>query len=231
MTEHIVAYELDIDLQHLQDLPDPSEREYGEIEDFDITIYEPTKPDEIDRDFSEQIVPYCGVEPINFLGFLDRLPHKTDYPNNEFLWPIMSKRMLYTLNSLRDFPHKAIPLNIFDHKQEHELEHYLRRGIRTLGTCNQDYILLQLLERIDAIDFDHTEYEQPIPNSILLPRINRLVLREPFDGFPPIFRLAREYTEYLYVSKAAKQVLEASGIKGIRFIPKVGVKANTVDSV
>jgi hypothetical protein len=105
------------------------------------------------------------------------------------------------------------------------MEDYLYRDIIPLGVCNKDYVVLQLLESIDAIDFENSEYEEPIAGSLLSPRINRLVLREPTNGFPPIFRLAKEHTDYLYVSQTAKQALEEAGIKGIRFIPKKGSKA------
>jgi hypothetical protein len=217
-----VAYRLRFSLQHLDSLPDPSEREYGEVEDYDVLIYEPTRPEGIDDSLLERVIPYNGPGYLNWLGFLDRLP-QTDFLRGDLLWPIMSKRMLYILCSVGDFPHKAIPLRIFDYAQRNELEQYLNREGLPSDICNTDYVALQLLEETDVIDFELSEYEDPIPDSILPPTISRLVLREPIEGFPPIFRLAKEYLPYLHVSLKAKQALEDAGIHGLEFVDEEGI--------
>jgi hypothetical protein len=170
-------------------------------------------------------IPYSGQEPVIWLGFLDRLPHQTDFLNNDLLWPIVSKRMLYVLLSVGNFPHKAIPVKIFDYSLRNELNNYLNREELPPEICNQDYVALQLLERTDAIDFEHSEFEEPIPNSIVPPQITWLILKEPKKGFPPIFRSDKKNTTFLYVSSVAKDALEEAGIRGLEFIPEEGTRA------
>lgn len=227
--KEVVAYQLNETFEHLQELPELVEREYGEIEDFDVVIYEPAKPHSADSSFLERFMPYEGPEPIIFLGFLDRLPHQTDFLNNELLWTIISKRTLYILRSISEFSHKAIPIKIFDYRLQNEISNYLESEKLTPEICNEDYVILQLMEDINAIDLENSEFEELDPDDPVPPRIIRLTLCEPESGFPPIFRLAqheRYSVSYfdIYVSKIAKNALEDAGIKGVSFIPEEGTR-------
>jgi hypothetical protein len=225
-----VAYLLEVSLEHLESLPEPEDREYGEAEDFDALIYKPTKPDNADDASLRRLIPYQVSEPINWLGFLDRLP-QVDFLRGNLLWPLMSKRMLYILRSVGDFPHKTIPMRIFDYSLEDQVGDYLNQEELPPEVCNQDYVVLQLLETTDAIDTQLSEYEQFNPNNIIPPGITRLVLREPVGGFPPIFRLARDFSSYVYVSPQAKQALEDAGIRGLQFFSEEGVRAENLTAL
>jgi hypothetical protein len=217
-----VAYYLRLSLEHLNSLPEPEDREYGEVEDFDALIYEPTKPEDADDDSLLRVIPYQVPEPINWLSFLDRL-HQVDFLRSDLSWTIMSKRMLYVLRSVGDFPHKAIPMRIFDYSLKDKVDNYLRKEYYPSEVCNQDYVVLQLLEATDAIDTELSEYGEP--GLILPPKITRLILREPAGGFPPIFRLAKKLSVYIYVSPQAKQALEDAGIRGLQYFEEEGVRA------
>jgi hypothetical protein len=230
MDNPIVAYELGKNLNHLSSLPKYVERVYGEVEDYDALIYEPCKTREISSGGLVNVTPYNGPEPVIWIGFLDRLPYQTDFLNNDLLWPIVSKRMLYVLLSVGNFPYKAIPVKIFDYSLRNELNEYLNREELSSEICNQSYVALQLLERIDAIDFDNSEFEEPIPDSIVPPKITWLVLKEPQRGFPPIFRLDKKNTTCLYVSPAAKEALEEAEIRGLEFIPEEGIRPQEVSA-
>jgi hypothetical protein len=226
MEYEVIAYELRKSLEHLRYLGEYSAREYGEIEDFDALIYEPTQTELIHTDALIDTFPYGGSEPVNFLGFLDRLPHQTDFLNNDLLWPIMSRRMLYVLESVGNFPHKIVPIRIFDYSIKNQLDEYLLNGEIPSSLYNEDYVAVQLLEHIDVIDSEHSVFENLEPNSIFTPRITRLILRELKPGFPPIFRINRVGEDvYLYVSAAAKEALEEAGIRGLEFIPEEGTRA------
>jgi hypothetical protein len=232
MNSEIVAYELRKSLEHLDSLDDYSRREYGEIEDFDALIYEPIQTNEIHADAMIDIVPYSGVEPVIFLGFLERLPHQTEFLNNDLLWPIMSKKMLHIIESVGNFPHKVIPIRIFDYSIKNDLESYLERGETSSELFNEDYVAVQLLEHIDVIDFQQSMFETLETNSIFTPRITRLVLRQPLNGFPPIFRLNRVGEDVsIYVSPEAKEALEEAGICGLEFIPEEGTRAQEASVV
>jgi hypothetical protein len=231
----IVAYKIMPSLDHLDTLPeDPMDKQYGEAEDYDAITHKPTDPERSEAlswGGMTSTILYPGSEPINFVGFLDRLPHQTDFLSTDGFGPIISKRMLYVLNSLGDFPHKAISTRIYDYrfqdqgKDSYGKHDYEGPTIEPAGEFNEDYVGLQLLEHIDVIDYEHSEFK-PRRNPDRLPYITNLVLKEPVNGFPPAFRLNRaDERSSLYVSPTAKEALEEAGIKGIRFTEYEGTRA------
>jgi hypothetical protein len=223
----IVAYEMRLSLEHLDNLPDPIEREYGEAEDFDALIHKPTAPEGADDDFLIRVVPYQDPGNLNWLGFLNRLHrHPVDFLRGNPSWPIMSKRVLYVLQSVGSFSHKAIPMRIFDYSLEDKVGMYLGKEYFPPEVCNQDYVVVQLLDALDVIDTQLSEYGKP--GSILPAPITRLVLREPAGGFPPIFRLEKDFYYSLYVSPQAKHALEDADIRGLEFFSEEGVRVENL---
>jgi hypothetical protein len=80
MSYPIVAYKIMPSLDHLDSLPEsPMDREYGEAEDYDVITHKLTRPKGLPWSGASGTIPYPGPEPINFVGFLDRLPHQTDF--------------------------------------------------------------------------------------------------------------------------------------------------------
>jgi hypothetical protein len=238
MSYSIVAYSLWQSLDHLDSLPeDPMDRKYGEAENYDAIIYKPTRQRDLPWSGVVGTIPYPGTEPVNFVGFLDRLPHQTDFLRDDDSWCLMSKRMLYVLRSIGDFPHKVISTRIYDYSfQDQGNDSFGRHDyegpiIAPGGEFNEDYVGLQLLDHVDGIDYEHSEFdlnpdpENLLPNLVLPPDIINLVLKEPVDGFPPIFRLAKHRTTYLFVSPAAKKALEAAGIRGLGFTEYEGTRS------
>jgi hypothetical protein len=176
-------------------------------------------------------IPYPGPEPIDFVGFLDRLPHQTDFLSTDGFEPIISKRMLYVLRSVGEFPHKAISTRIYDYSfQDQGDDSYGRHdyegpAIAPGGEFNEDYVGLQLLEHVDGIDYDQSDFRFRL-NPNMPPYVINLVLKEPVGGFPPIFRLDRVGERgSLFVSSIAKEALEEAGIKGLRFTEYEGTRA------
>lgn len=231
MSYPIVAYKIKPSLDHLDSLPeDIMDREYGDAEDYDALIYKPTAPEgSVTLSWSGMTgtIPYPGSEPVNFVGFLDRLPYQTDFLNADDFEPIISKRMLYVLRSVSEFLHKAISTRIYDFGfQNQGMNNFESRTTPPAGEFNEDYVGLQLLDHADVIDYEHTQF-RPRLNTNLPPYITRLVLKEPVEGFPPIFRMKSEGGEEvdLFVSSMAKEALEEAGIKGIEFFPKKGTRA------
>ena len=127
--------------------------------------------------------------------------------------PVMSKRMLSVLESVRDFPHQTIPVRIKDT--------VLITGadgkFQSSGKVNTDYVAVQLLEQLDILDRDKSIYKPSVINPDNIGHIKKLVLKVPEEGLPPIFRI-RDNRTYLYVSPEAKAALEEAGITGIRFV-------------
>ncbi len=143
---------------------------------------------------------------IEFIGKTETID-AIDYPciENADYWPIMSKKMVEVLLSVGDFPHQVIPITFC---------HYS-------GTpMNYDYVILNLLSLSDFMDFDESLYTlKPTivdPNKLMVRDIQKLVLKEPESGFPPIFRV-KWHTVRLYVSAEARAALEAADIKGLDF--------------
>jgi hypothetical protein len=131
----------------------------------------------------------------------------TDFPRLEdaHFWPIMSRNMVEVLLSIGDFPHQIIPVTFKD---------YL--GI----TIECDYVILQLNKLSHLLDMDKSVYalEKTVldPTKFMVRDIEKLVLKEPENGFPPMFRIKWSKVD-LFVSAEAKTALEAEGVKGLSF--------------
>ncbi len=169
-------------------------------------------------------VTFCNAQPLSLpesvefdaqtdvLGSIDYL-----YPN--VAWPVMSKRMLDVLLSVREFPYQVIPLVLHEIPvlgEEVEMEG--GPFIRT-GRVNHDYVAVQLLELLDVFDWENSVYEfhLRVPGRVKPNSIKKLVLIEPEKGYPPLFRMSVGRT-LLYVSAGARDALEAADIQGLRFV-------------
>jgi hypothetical protein len=78
------------------------------------------------------------------------------------------------------------------------------------------FIAVQLLEHLDIFDWENSVYEPDLTRTDLVDSIDKLVLKQPQDGFPPIFRLS-VYPYVLFVSGKARMALEQVGIRGVVF--------------
>jgi hypothetical protein len=153
---------------------------------------------------------------ISFLGLRDWLT-PTDFPYIDYgNWPIMSKRMVEVLLSVGDFPHQIIPV-IFKSEDEVLWGEFIDGPP---PTTNHDYVLLNLLELSDLFDKERStctlEPSNINPEVVFITNIGDVVLKEPAEGFPPIFRVKGDEIP-LYVSAKAKEVLEAANIQGLSF--------------
>jgi hypothetical protein len=152
---------------------------------------------------------------VEFQGYESSLSD-TDYPFCNVRWPIMSKRMLNTLLSVREFPYRTwdIPFVGFpDNAHVMMLEKGLSGGVRH----DNEFVAVQLLEQLDAFDWENSTYKMsPIfPDEI--ESIRKLCLKVPKNGLPPIFRLKVDPV-LLYVSPESRTALEVANIKGVRFV-------------
>ncbi|KZS42303.1 hypothetical protein AWE51_02360 [Aquimarina aggregata] len=139
-----------------------------------------------------------------------------DYPHNDLNLDILSQKMLSVFKDLDDFKYNEIPVIMFDHK---EMEAYhIEQGelLEDLQRRNEDYIAIQLLDYTDVFDRENSEYEEDFLDPDEVGDIDKLVLKWPKKGFPPLFRLDESATK-LFVSEQAKNALEAANIKGCEF--------------
>jgi hypothetical protein len=140
--------------------------------------------------------------------------HHTDYPECKPNWPIMSKRMLDTLLSVREFPHQTIPITMIDCEIVHKPE--LGRNEKS-GEEVHDFVAVQLLEHLDIFDWENSVYELEPNCTDRIESLDKLVLRVPEGGLPPLFRV-KEMKTYLCVSSEGRTALEAADIRGVDFL-------------
>jgi hypothetical protein len=161
--------------------------------------------------------PYELPEPVIFYADFDQLT-RTDYPYNNVLWPIMSRRMYEVLCSVGEFSHQLIPIAMLDDSSfTFDLERrFLSNGLPNPEVTNfDDFVAVQLLEKKNYFDFNHSEYSQ----DELFPEIldiDKYVLTSPQRGFPPLFKLSVSSVE-LFISSEAREALREAGIRGTAY--------------
>lgn len=86
------------------------------------------------------------------------------------------------------------------------------------GVADNRFVVVQLLEHADLLDWEKSKclMDESEPGVVL--RISRVVLKEPPEGLPPLFRLSAN-TGALFVSAAAREALQAAHIRGVIFRP------------
>jgi hypothetical protein len=199
------SYKLDYNPVHIENTSrdyDAYVVQWPEFLDYTMRFME---PDDFDY-------PNHGVE---FHGYESSLSDM-DYPYNDVNWPIMSKRMLNTLLSVREFPHRTwdIPfLGFPNNAPVMMLEKGLSDGVR----YENEFVAVQLLEQLDIFDRENSVYKESniLPGAVN--SIRKLALHVSEDGLPPIFRLKVSPVR-LYVSPEGRNALEAANIKGVRFV-------------
>jgi hypothetical protein len=162
---------------------------------------------QITEDNDYRVVNAQMPKEIKFIADRDYLS-MTDFPNlkDADYWPVMSRKMAEVILSVGDFPHQIIPVTFED---------YWDIPIE----C--EYVILHPTKLSDFLDQDKSIYsrETAMDDSgrTFICDIKKLVLKEPEDGFPPMFRVKWKSVS-LFVSTEAKTALEAAGIRGLRFI-------------
>lgn len=148
------------------------------------------------------------IEFQGVFGYIDL----TDYLYTDVMWPIMSRRMLEVLRSVGNFAHRVYPIVITNAEEGEE---------RPYDSERHDYVVIQLLESLDAFDRVNSIYQidPEFPNFLSSHNIEKIVLKRPEGGFPPLFTVARPLPGDLYLSAEAKLALDTVGIKGIDYRP------------
>jgi hypothetical protein len=181
-----------------------------------------------------QVIPFEGIEqvsvamsdpsevvdfpnPVEFLGLLSSI-RQTDYPNTDQGWPLMSKRMLAALESVRSFPHRVLPARVIEGRIGRSLAEdprYDEQGNLRPEFYTDDYVLLQLTEHLDALDLQHSVYNEYDPEFNEVFGLKKPFFRDIGQEYPPIFRLSHSPID-IFISSKAKQALEDSGIRDLR---------------
>jgi hypothetical protein len=186
-----------------------------------------------DLGYHAQVAPFEGYEevsismnkpseivefpnPVEFQGLLSTV-RQTDYPVIQEDWPVMSKRMVEVLESVGSFPHRVLPTRILDGDIGQSLAEGNRRfdeqGNFKPEFYSDDYVLLQLTERLDAMDLERSVYDHYNHKVNIVTGVDKFVFKDIGRDYPPIFR-PLHCPARLFISEAAKQAFEASGIRG-----------------
>lgn len=140
-----------------------------------------------------------------------------DYPLTDITAPVMSKRMLDVFKGISDFKHLSVPVMMLDYNYLDD--QFDKAGnLKSDVPVNKDYMAVQLKEYTKAFDYENSKYEMDLAFPEDVGTIEKLVLKEPESGFPPLFRL-EESKRHLIVNQEAREALEKNGIVGCVFEP------------
>ena len=206
-SEQQQAYKLSKDLDRVEEIDGWEAQGSADV----LVIGELAKRDGFERLFYKP-EPIDSINEIRMEGAHIQIEGLDYIVTNPDL-PVMSKRMLSVLESVGYFPHQTISVTIEDTVLVTGTDGKLQPS----GKINTDYVAVQLLEQLDIFDRKKSIYEPSFINPNDVGDIDKLVLKVPPQGLPPIFRIKDNRT-YLYVSPEAKTALEEAGITGIRFV-------------
>lgn len=150
-----------------------------------------------------------------------RITRRCDYPCNDVNWPIMSRRMLETLRNVGEFPHRLVPVRLVDRSVQGPAR-YCADGTPRPELVDDRFAAVQLIEHIDVVDWERSVFDRyEIGPGIVFYSFDKLVLRLPAGGLPPLFRISAN-EGMLLVSAEARGALESTGIVGVKFRPLRG---------
>jgi hypothetical protein len=192
-------------------------------------------PDHVNEDlgYDAELIPFEGFEkismdmcrypetiefpsPVIFQGLLSTVL-QTDFVTTQPRLPLLSRRMIEVLESVGEFPHNVLSTRIIEGAIGQSLAEDLRydeQGSLKPEYYTDEYCLLQITEHLDAMDLERSEYEDYEADVNLVTFVDKFVFKDIGCKLPPVFRLTH-YPVPLFISEAAKEALEAAGIKSL----------------
>jgi len=140
-----------------------------------------------------------------------------DYPLTDLSIHVMSNKMIELIKSVKEFSHKTIPVTMIDFTFLENL--FDEAGlINNKAKTNKDYYAVQLKDYAEnVLDLQNSKYRMSrvYPGEISF--ISKIVLKEPDNGFPSIFKI--KGIADTFISHETKRILEMNNIKGCVFTP------------
>lgn len=189
--------------------------DFSQLGDEDYFAYLVEFPGSRDMSRLADAKRYDVQQRVFFTGNFAKL--KTlDYPYNSARWPLMSAAMVSALEATGTFEHQKLPVTILDDTVA-EAELFEAPGKPKPQYALDRFTGVQVLEHLDAFDWDRSEYVRSDIVPSMVEKIEKLALRDVSGGFPPLFRLSA-YPTLLFVSAEARRALEAKNITGATFL-------------
>lgn len=141
----------------------------------------------------------------------------THYPDSGTGWPIMSRAMLHTLLTVGPFPHRTVPVRIYDpvvYRRDPDPDEHFRA--RRLETADDRFVVVQLTTHLDVLDeaASGVRRDPDLPWWVDVDRYAFL----PGVTLPPLFRVVTD-PAVLFVSRAARRALAAANLTGPVYRP------------
>lgn len=137
---------------------------------------------------------------------------KIDYPITDLNIQIMSNKMIKTLLNIKKVNIREISIKMVDDMYFDPLfiDNILSLNVAVIN----DFKAIQLMNFTKCFDYINSIYEE----DFLLPvgHISKMVLKQPKDGFPPIFKI-EESSSNIFVSQEGKDALERENLNGCLF--------------
>jgi len=182
-----------------------------------------------DEDFLAYVVKFPGFEntvglalateyklpePVLMVGNLKKVS-KLDYPYTDTGWPIMSAKMRAVLQGLNGCRTRAYPLRMIDDTLDDPSVYF--DSVDDPKHVITGFSAVQILDRVDSFDWEESVYtrSQYVPG--LVSELEKLVVKEPTNGFPPIFRLDA-YPSLLMITEETKAAFEDARIEGVEYV-------------
>jgi hypothetical protein len=146
---------------------------------------------------------------------------------------VVSKRLIETLKSVKDFSYRIFPIAILEEGAVKFAENpdgfktpdpYTNPDAFSKKSIRNDMYVIQTLEILEnCFNWEKSVYTQSEFNKRhgQPGMVDEFHLNEPASGFPPLFRIKESQTA-LFVSFEARMALKLAGIKGLGFLSLKG---------
>jgi hypothetical protein len=161
------------------------------------------------------IQKYISKNQIVLQGNFNIIPNKSDFPVVDIGVPLMSKKMISIIEADKSLSLNKIKAVIVDDTYLQALFDGNNELTDNLPK-NDDYMFVQVLSFAKVFDIKNSFFKPLRSNPHKIGIINKLVLKEPIEGFPAIFRI-EEKPSMLFINEATKSSFVLHKIKGCIF--------------
>lgn len=193
----------------------------------------------VDENEDCSVIEFEGLEELRFkLGGIEKcstdkkiilqgnfsiIPNISDFPVNDIGIPLMSRKMISILEEDKLVTLNKLDVIIID-------DAYLGSLFNEVGdfmpglSVNNGYQFIQVLNFTKVFDRNNSTFKILKSNPDKIGVISKLVLSEPINGFPSIFRI-EEKPSLLFINEATKIKFEQIEIKGCLYKEVITAKS------